>query len=143
MRNSTVPQNSQSGAGELSGCSLGAKSSLLTVCGVYWTSATTHHLGSQFMAPFCAKITELSCDRDLIWHLRGTNKNKTSLIIENEKAETMIKHSMGKVQDHIAHVLCKEESQGLIKKKSYMELFTCTKNLRDWKSENACMLVSY
>lgn len=75
MRNSTVPQNSQSGAGELSKAGLGAKSSLLTVCGVYWTSATPTHLHTVY-GSFCAKITELSCDRDLIWHLRGTNKKQ-------------------------------------------------------------------
>ena len=51
----------------------------------YWKTSKAIHLHTVY-GSFCAKITELSCDRDLIWHLRGTTTTKkTSLIIENEK----------------------------------------------------------
>ena len=56
MRNSTVPQNSQSGAGELSKAGLGAKSSLLTVC-VEFTGPAPHLLICILsMAPFVLKL---------------------------------------------------------------------------------------
>ena len=46
-------------------------------CGVYWTRATPIHLHTVY-GRFCARITELSCDRDLIWHLRGKKKQVLS-----------------------------------------------------------------
>ena len=73
----------QSGAGELSKGGRGAGSSLLPVCGVCWTRATPIHLHS-VRDCFCVRITELSCDGDLIWHLRE-KKKRPSLITENEK----------------------------------------------------------